>query len=1085
MNLFDQVTRTKVLLPRRRPDLLSRQRLLDLLFDLTDHKLVVVAAPAGYGKTSLLVDMAGRTEMPVCWYALDSLDRDPQRFIAHLIGAIAHCFPQFGPRSWAALQDGIVSSSDLDRLVTTTVNEAYEHIPERFLLVLDDYHFVDDSQEIDYFVNQFIQQVYENCHIIIASRTLLTLPDLPLMVARSQVGGLSFDELAFRADEIQSLMLQNHHITLPESVAEELVRETEGWITGLLLSTQTMWQNMTDRLRVARVSGVGLYEYLAQQVLDQQAAPLRDFLLRTSLLEEFDAQLCEAVLGPADYPGGENWSDLIEVVLRNSLFVLPVGDEGTWLRYHHLFQEFLQARLAQEHPDEEAGILRRLATVRAESGEWEKAYDLYQRLEDTTSTADLIELAGPSLVKAGRTMTLGKWLDTLPVENLASRPALLSLRGTVAVKHGEVHRGLSLHNQAVAAFETATDMPNLARALVQRALDHRILGEYQVARADAEQALTLAEGDESLRDVKAEALRAKGLSLSRKGQLKEAIEHLSQSLTTYSALDDMQTMALVLMELGMANLGAGRYNQALTHYNQALDYWRKTDNVFQLANLLNNLGVLHHLRGDYEQAVSLLEEALTCASQSGHTRMEAFALASIGENYADLEAENAALAAYRQAREIAQRIDDRQLLLYLELFQATLARSKGNLGQARELLESAGRLAQQSASDFEQGLYQLEVGRLALDEGDTSGAIANLEVAARCFDDSGQQVEAARAHFHLATAHYAAKDSQAAADHLGQALNLGSELESQHTLIVAGREAKTLLGANKRDSALGLQASQLLKQVLEFEQRIPILRRRVRERASTIPFDPPSLRIQALGRAQVTLNGRLVSSADWQTQDARHLFFCLLAHPDGMTKEEVGAILWPDSSPAQLKRKFKNAIYRLRQALRQEVVLFDEDCYRFNRDLDYAYDVESFQAKLAQATTDPADQLAAFQAAADLYKGPYLSEADDEWAWWQRERLAQAHLETNLKLIRLLLEAGRYGTALDYCQQALAQDACLEEAHRLAMRVHAAMGNRAAIVRQFKQCQQTLLEEVNAPPSPQTVELYETLTHHNSPPRKH
>jgi DNA-binding SARP family transcriptional activator len=147
--------------------------------------------------------------------------------------------------------------------------------------------------------------------------------------------------------------------------------------------------------------------------------------------------------------------------------------------------------------------------------------------------------------------------------------------------------------------------------------------------------------------------------------------------------------------------------------------------------------------------------------------------------------------------------------------------------------------------------------------------------------------------------------------------------------------------------------------------------------------------------------------------------------------------------------------------------------------------VESFQAKLAQATTDPADQLAAFQAAADLYKGPYLSEADDEWAWWQRERLAQAHLETNLKLIRLLLEAGRYGTALDYCQQALAQDACLEEAHRLAMRVHAAMGNRAAIVRQFKQCQQTLLEEVNAPPSPQTVELYETLTHHNSPPRKH
>jgi tetratricopeptide (TPR) repeat protein len=378
-------------------------------------------------------------------------------------------------------------------------------------------------------------------------------------------------------------------------------------------------------------------------------------------------------------------------------------------------------------------------------------------------------------------------------------------------------------------------------------------------------------------------------------------------------------------------MSAGRYEQALTHDNQALSYWRKEDNVFQLANLLNNLGVLHHLRGDYVQAVSLLEEALTCAGQSGYTRMEGFALTSIGEFYADLDAPIAALAAYGKAQEIAQRIDDRQLLLYLELFQAALTRSDGKLAQARELLESADRLTRESTSDFEQGLYQLEAGRLALADGDTSGAIANLEVAARCFDDSGQQVEAARAHFHLAIAHHAAKDSQAATDHLGQALNLGSELESQHALIVAGREAKELLRATQRNSALGRQASQLLKQVLEFEQRIPILRRRVRERASTIPFDPPSLRIQALGRAQVTLNGRLVSSADWQTQDARHLFFCLLAHPDGMTKEEVGAILWPDSSPAQLKRKFKNAIYRLRQALRQEVVLFDEDCYRFNR----------------------------------------------------------------------------------------------------------------------------------------------------------
>ena len=148
MNLFDQITRTKVFLPRRRPDLLSRQRLLDLLLDYLDYRLVIVAAPAGYGKTSLLVDMAHRIEMPVCWYALDALDRDSQRFILHFIASIAQAFPRFGQRSWAALQGGILSVSDLDRLASTIVNEACEHIREHFVVVLDDYHLVDDSEEI-------------------------------------------------------------------------------------------------------------------------------------------------------------------------------------------------------------------------------------------------------------------------------------------------------------------------------------------------------------------------------------------------------------------------------------------------------------------------------------------------------------------------------------------------------------------------------------------------------------------------------------------------------------------------------------------------------------------------------------------------------------------------------------------------------------------------------------------------------------------------------------------------------------------------------------------------------------------------
>jgi LuxR family maltose regulon positive regulatory protein len=640
-----------------------------------------------------------------------------------------------------------------------------------------------------------------------------------------------------------------------------------------------------------------------------------------------------------------------------------------------------------------------------------------------------------------------------------------------------VEQGLSLLNQAVEYFRAEGDQVGLVRALAGRTVAKRFLGQYQASLSDAEEVLALAFEDESLRDVQAEALRAKGMSLYQLGQLNEAIKWLQQSLAAYESLDDEQRVAMLRMELGMAYMSAGHYDQALAHNNQALDYWRKAENVAQQANLLNNLGVLHHLRGDYEHADSLLEEALECAKQSGYSRIEVAALASIGDLYADLDAIDAALTAYHQAYETARRIDDRFLLLHVGLAEAGLARSRGDLPQARELLESAAQQTRQSNSDFEQGLYHLEAGQLALAEKDMTEAIAHLEAAAHRFDNGGQRLESARVHLYLALAYQKAKGEKVRVDHLKRAFQLAEELESRHPILVTGRGIKGLLKATQSDPMFGRQASRLLRQVVEFEENIPALRRRLRRQASVVPFGSPKLNIQALGGIQVSVDGKPVGNSDWQGQAARDLFFYLLTYPDGLTKETLGTIIWPESSPGQLKLKFKNAIYRLRQALGTEAVLFEEDRYQFNRLMDYEYDVETFVTKLAQAqaTTDPDEQVATYQAAIDIYKGAYLPEAEGDWAWWERERLRQAHVEAIVRLAELHLEAGRHATALEYCQLALTEDTCLEEAHRLAMRAHAAMGNRAAVVRQYKRCQQTLREEVSVPPSSQTVALFETL----------
>ena len=168
-------TLTKVILPQRRKELFTRQRLINLLYDLLDEKLILVIAPAGYGKTSLLVDFAHQVDFPICWYAVDELDQTPERFFTYFIAAIHQQFPAFGEASRAALKAVNPFNPDINQLVSVIVNDAYEHIQEHFLIILDDYHLVSNVKEIQVFINRFINKSAENCHLVLSSRTLAQL----------------------------------------------------------------------------------------------------------------------------------------------------------------------------------------------------------------------------------------------------------------------------------------------------------------------------------------------------------------------------------------------------------------------------------------------------------------------------------------------------------------------------------------------------------------------------------------------------------------------------------------------------------------------------------------------------------------------------------------------------------------------------------------------------------------------------------------------------------------------------------------------------------------------------------------------
>ena len=1202
------ILRTKITPPYRRDELLVRTRLIELFDDLLERKLVIVTAPAGYGKTSLLVDLAHRHELPCCWYALDPLDNDLPRFLTHFVSAIQLQYPQFGAQSLAVLQnlfgaDLRLQSSDAasptERFLVTLVNELYQTIREHFAIILDDYHTVDVNLEINAFLSRFIQEVDQNCHLVILSRSLLPLPDLPLLVARSQVGGIGLRELAFRPDEIQALMLQNYQQVIPNRVAAELAKRSEGWITGLLLSArveeisrQDIWlpvydgapAGMLDRLRVARASGVGLYDYLVHQVLEQQPAELQDFLLKTAYLEEFNPEISAGLLYNLPNPAesGEllqvhndnlatsvakkptrrqiqTMQSLAQALFSRNLFVTSVGEDGGWLRYHPLVREFLQNHLAEKQPETARQVIRSLVRIYAARGEWERAYAACQRLDDPAACASLLEQAARPMLAGGRISQFQNWLDALPPGMLESRPVLLARHGLVLATQGETARGLRRLDLAIEQYRASAPEPivgeatpfnlQLAWIYLWRAQVHQIRGSYDNALVDTDVALALVEGPaptdsqgvSELSRLCSETYRIRGLCQRQLGRLDEAIRNFSTSLSLYQAQSNSQSVNLVLMNLGAAYLDAAEFGSALTCYKQALDYYQPQNDPWPLSAVLNDVAFLHHLRGEYTQAFITFEEALAKAIQGANLRVQALVLIGLGDLYQDLQTLDSALDTYRQARPLAEQLNDRYLMIYLDLAESAVARLKGNFPAAHISLNAAGQISQDSPSGNFRSLHLLESGRLALAEGDFTQAAQVLGQAASGFDAGGQRLEAGRARLLLAAACFELGDLPATGKHLAEMFQLIDRWENQHSLVPTARLVKPSLiqiaglatsaptnfirtsgtdapgsgtVAPVSDPLLGRKTLRLLDQVERLESDLANLQRSLRRQSSLVeglqaPFSPPHLQIRAFGKAEVLLHTRSpdqapseqLASADWQTQVTRDLFFLILSDPLGWTKEAIGELLWPESSPAQLKLRFKNSIYRLRRLLqqtpfkqtpfkqtplKQDAILFDGVRYSFNRQLDYEYDVEQFRELLQRAADyagsdnaspkkQPNKQMKALQSALLIYQGDYLPEVGGAWVLPEQERLRQSFQSAGLQLARLHLENGRPDQALSVAGRLIAADPCLEQAYRLAMQAQAAASNRPAAARLYEKLAQTLMQELGASPSPETESLYLSL----------
>jgi LuxR family maltose regulon positive regulatory protein len=1054
---------TKVRIPRRRDDILLRDRLVDFIHTNLDRKLILISAPAGYGKTTLLTEFASDTDLPVCWYTLDPFDRDFHIFLEHLIAAIAYRFPAFGERSRAFLENVTDPSRDLYPLVATLVQEIYDAIPEYFVLILDDHHSVEDQEQINEFLDLFVTYVDENCHLILSSRTLPALPNLSLLVARRQATGLSIDELRFTPEEIQALAQQNYNLKLSPEQANTLSQQTGGWITGLLLTAIPHWEQARRQVPTRGRIQVDLYDYLSKQVLDQQPDRLRDFLLASSVLDEMSPRLCAEVLEI------DRAADLMAQLRTRNLFVIEFeGDEGR-LRYHDLFREFLQTTLRRESEVRFQELTHRAARAYADRGEWERAASRFLALQEYGSMIQIIERTAADLFDAGRWDTLAGWIDALPEEIREAKPSFLVHRGKIYMDRGEHSRATTLYDQAQQAFAGTGDRTGEAYALAMKGYVLRFKGQYTQAVESCQEALLLVNGTGTRQKAtSALAYRNVGLCQFRLGQLAKGQEALEQALHLYRDLNAPYDVGMVHHDLGLGYELAGDLEGATTHYQAALQRWQQLGNPGPWANTLNSLGVIHYLLGQYDQASETLNEALAKARQSGNLRVEALIWASLGDLHRDLGAFEQARQAYSEGLQAANRAGAAFEAIYCLDALGNISRLQGDLIQARSRLLDAEKRARQHGSTYEMGMCHTSQGLLASDEGDLATARQHLDRAVELFEASGFKQQLSRARLYHAQVAFLAGDEQEAMTEVAQALSLLEQLNADQFLVVEGHRLSPLLSC-AAEHGIG---EDILPHLLD---RIEAYQSMLAERPEpSIPAEPKhTLAIYSLGQPRVELNGENVQ---WTIAQSRDLFFCLLQHPQGLRKEEIGEIFWPDHPPVKLDSIFRSTLYRLRRALFRESVVFDEGIYSFNRESDYWFDVESFEELLDEAeqiqAIDKKREIAILEDALALFRSDYLEGIYDEWCVLERERLRGRYLVALDRLASLYADRRDLQRAIELYQQLLARDPYHEGTHRELMRCYFRLGDRAAAIRQYQSCAELLREDLGLSPAPETESLY-------------
>jgi ATP/maltotriose-dependent transcriptional regulator MalT/DNA-binding SARP family transcriptional activator len=1048
--------------PALRDDTLERARLLDWLHAKVHHRMVLVVAEAGYGKTTLLADFSRRTRLRMVWYRLDEDDRDPVAFLNYLIAAGREVEPGFAPTTSELLRELGTGNVSRETLESTFARELAGLGTRPTVLVLDDLHLVDDSPDIRSILRILLSHQPDRLTIVALTRRR---PRIPLARLRTlgEVAELETADLRFLPEETERLFRETYGQPLEPDVLEVLARRTEGWAASLQLARTALRRRSAREVRqfVYGLSGSSeeLYDYLAEEVVGELDPTMQSFLMRTAILQVVDAEGA----GVVTREDPDTVRGRIEAAERAGLLGRRSEAAAGGHRYHPLVQEFLLDRLRREVGEPGVTDLHRVVARWADGRDWRVAAHHFAAARDAADLHRVLGMAIGSIMATGEFAHAESLLERLPPS--MPEPALEVFLSRLDFYRNRVDQAL---DRARLAYERIEDerrdaaLGNLASLQFMRGLHEDAMTSAALLYESA--------ADPLYRDIgRAIGL---GLSVSEDGAIDPALETLSLMA------DDHRS-------------------HGMSHF---------------LGITLNNAISLHLARGEASRIIELAgeaEEALEGSSAgpelAGLYAMHATALMQIGRM-------GEATALFVQAEQEKNTLARAEVLLYraeAETWYGSLDAAKRALAASRPIIDSPDLQAQWDLADLE----------VRIRAGDTGLAQEAAWIAAPRWSSRPAQMArrmCVQAHWMVATgrheastligAAYALADRQGATFWARYALLLAGLVGDRAALDTVVRRTTevdpALLGLvaeglverldDISDTAIGciraesrsrparwltplrnlvsrhetpaaLVAAELLDEVGD-AQDVSTLRSFSR-RARAKGADPnlgrnlakrlaPTLFVEDLGRVEILVGSRRVPGADVRRRALSVLCYLLSRPNHAATRDQVLDALWPDHAPDDAQNSLNQTLYFLRRVFdpkynedqSAQYVRLESELVWLDPDLVQSRSQRCWQL-LGELQGEPSDEV--LESLLAEYSGRFaLDFYYEEWASAFRYSLHAAFLEAVERSIAVELGAGSRQRAMAIARAAVKVDPEAAEVELSLLQIYRVSGAHAAAAEQ-------------------------------------